>query len=59
MREVGLPRTAIVAVVVRGDDSIPPRGSTIIEPGDHLFVLAPKSMRPAVEDVFSRWQRRV
>jgi cell volume regulation protein A len=59
VREVGLPRTAIIAVVVRGDESIPPRGSTIIESGDHLFVLAPHSMRPAIEDVFSRWRRRV
>ena len=59
VREVGLPRTAIIAVVVRGDDSIPPRGSTIIEPGDHLFVLVPRSARPDVEDVFSRWRRPV
>ena len=59
VREVGLPRTAIIAVVVRGDDSIPPRGSTIIEPGDRLFVLAPHSVRAAVEDVFARWRRRV
>ena len=51
--------SAIIAVVVRGDDSIPPRGSTIIEPGDRLFVLAPHAMRPAIEDVFSRWRRRV
>ena len=59
VREVGLPRTAIIAVVVRGDDSIPPRGSTVLQPGDRLFVLVPHSMRPAVEDVFSRWRRRV
>src|ERR687897_31866 len=57
VREVGLPRSAIIAVVVRGDDSIPPRGSTVIEPGDHLYVLAPHAMRPAIEDVFSRWRR--
>ncbi|MBA2463209.1 MAG: potassium/proton antiporter, partial [Actinobacteria bacterium] len=54
VREVGLPRSAIIAVVTRGDDTIPPRGSTIIEPGDRLFVLAPHSMRRDVEDVFSR-----
>jgi potassium/hydrogen antiporter len=59
VREVGLPRAAIIAVVVRGDESIPPRGSTIIQPGDHLFVLAPHSLRPAIEDVFARWRRRV
>jgi cell volume regulation protein A len=59
VREVGLPRIAIVAVVVRGDESIPPRGSTVIEAGDHLFVLAPRAARPDVEDVFERWRRRV
>ncbi len=59
VRELGLPRTAIVAVVERGKNSIPPRGSTIIEPGDRLFVLAPRKLRPDVEDVFSRWRRRV
>jgi cell volume regulation protein A len=59
VRELGLPRSAIIAIVGRGDDSIPPRGSTIIEPGDRLFVLAPRSMRRDVEDVFSRWRRRI
>ena len=59
VREVGLPRSAIIAVIGRGDDSIPPRGSTVIQPGDHLFVLAPRSMRQDVEDVFARWRRRV
>jgi potassium/hydrogen antiporter len=59
VREVGLPRTAIIAVVVRDDHSIPPRGSTVIEPGDRLYVLVPHGVRPAVEDVFQRWQRRV
>jgi cell volume regulation protein A len=59
VRELGLPREALVAVVVRGDDAIPPRGSTIVEPGDVLFVLVPHGKRPDVEDVFSRWRRRV
>ena len=59
VRETGLPRTAIIAVVRRGDDAIPPRGSTIIEPGDRLYVLAPHAIRKDVEDVFSRWRRRV
>lgn len=59
VRELGLPRTAIVAVVVRGDDSIPPRGSTVIEAGDRLYVLAPHADQAAVEDVFERWRRRV
>ena len=59
VRETGLPRTAIIAVVRRGDDAIPPRGSTVLEPGDRLYVLAPHAMRKDVEDVFARWRRRV
>jgi cell volume regulation protein A len=59
VRELGLPRTALVAVVARGDETIPPRGSTVIQPGDRLFVLAPRTMRPELEDVFARWRRRV
>jgi cell volume regulation protein A len=59
VREIGLPREALVAVVVRGDDAIPPRGGTRIEAGDVLFVLVPHGKRPEVEDVFERWRRRV
>jgi cell volume regulation protein A len=59
VRELGLPRSALVAVVTRGDETIPPRGSTVVEPGDRLLVLAPRSMRPELEDVFTRWRRRI
>ena len=59
VRELGLPRSALVAVVARGEETIPPRGSTVIRPGDRLFVLSPHTLRPEVEDVFSRWRRRV
>ena len=59
VREVGLPRSALIAVVARRAETIPPRGSTVLEPGDRLFVLAPRSIRPELEDVFSRWRRRV
>jgi potassium/hydrogen antiporter len=59
VRELGLPREALVAVVVRGDDAIPPRGSTVVHPGDRLFVLVPNGKGPEVEDVFERWRRRI
>jgi cell volume regulation protein A len=59
VRELGLPRTALVAVIARGHETIPPRGSTKIEAGDRLFVLAPRENRPELEDVFARWRRRV
>jgi NhaP-type Na+/H+ and K+/H+ antiporter len=59
VRELGLPRSALIAVVARHGDTIPPRGTTVLEPGDRLFVLAPREMRAELEDVFSRWRRRV
>ena len=59
VRELGLPRSALVASVTRGDETIPPRGSTVIQPGDRLFVLVPRNQRPELEDVFMRWRRRV
>ena len=59
VRELGLPRSALVAAVAAGRDSIPPRGSTVIQPGDRLFVLVPRTMRADLEDVFARWRRRV
>ena len=59
VRELGLPRSALVAVVARGNETIPPRGSTVLEPGDRLFVLVPRSKRAELEDVFARWRRRV
>ena len=59
VRELGLPRTALVAVVARRGETIPPRGSTVIESGDRLFVLARRGSRGDLEDVFARWRRRV
>lgn len=59
VRELGLPRETLVALLVRGDEAIPPRGSTTVQAGDALFVLVPDGKRPEVEDVFSRWRQRI
>lgn len=59
VRELGLPRNALVAVISRGGVTIPPRGSTVVEPGDELLVLVPRTSRAVLDDVFSRWRRRV
>jgi cell volume regulation protein A len=57
--DLGLPRHALVAVVTRGSETIPPRGSTRIEPGDRLLVLVPRPQLPELEDVFTRWRQRI
>jgi cell volume regulation protein A len=54
VRELGLPREALVAVIARGRNTIPPRGSTVVQPGDRLYVLAPHGMQATLRDVFDR-----
>jgi cell volume regulation protein A len=57
VRDLGLPRDALVAVVVRDGQAIPPRGSTLIESGDRLYVLSRKESRRTVEKLFEGWRR--
>src|SRR3954467_14283716 len=38
IRELGLPRDALVNVIVRGEQALPPRGSTRVEPGERPAV---------------------
>lgn len=59
VRELGLPRQALVAMITRDGESIPPRGSTLVHAGDRLVVIAPKGHRPDLEDVFARWRRLI
>ena len=56
VRELGLPRDALVNVIVRGDQAVPPRGSTRIEAGDRLHVLIRQEVAEQVEDLFHRWR---
>lgn len=59
IKEVGLPKNSKIAVVVRNSKRFKPNHSTIILAGDNLIINAPLSMHPEVEDVFSRWRRRI
>jgi cell volume regulation protein A len=59
VRELGLPRDALVASVSRNGTVIPPRGSTIIEAGDQLSIVIPPQRRPDLDDVFTRWRRLI
>jgi potassium/hydrogen antiporter len=56
VRELGLPREALVSVIVRGDEALLPRGSTEIEAGDRLHILVRQPQRGTVEGLFERWQ---
>ncbi|MGH2956439.1 MAG: potassium/proton antiporter [Solirubrobacterales bacterium] len=55
VRDLGLPREALVNVIVRSGEAIPPRGSTEIEAGDELHILVRAQAREEVEDLTQRW----
>ena len=56
VRDLGLPRDALVNVLVRDDEALPPRGSTRLLAGDRLYVLARQSAMDALEEARERWR---
>jgi potassium/hydrogen antiporter len=56
VRDLQLPRDSLVAVIVRDEEAIPPRGSTRIEPDDRLYVLARAESRELVQQRFDSWE---
>ena len=56
VRDLGLPRDALVNVLVRGDEALPPRGSTRLEAGDRLHIVARQTALAALEDARQRWR---
>ncbi len=55
VRDLRLPREAIVNVIVRGGEALPPRGSTEIEAGDELHILVRAEVRSEVEGLMRLW----
>ena len=45
LSELDFPEGAAVALVVRGDELVPPRGSTVLRPGDEQRVYARMPIR--------------
>jgi cell volume regulation protein A len=56
IRDLGLPRAAIVNVIVRDGQAIPPRGSTRIEAGDRLHVLIRREEMGTMRALLERWR---
>jgi potassium/hydrogen antiporter len=56
IRELGLPRDALVNVIVRDDQALPPRGSTRIEAGDRLHVLVRQEVADEVDELIVAWR---
>lgn len=56
VRDLGLPRDAVVNVIVRGEQAIPPRGSTRIEVGDELHILVRHEVADEIDDLVASWR---
>jgi cell volume regulation protein A len=56
VRDLALPPDAVVMLIVRDDRGVPPRGSTRVEAGDRLYILATAATRNEVADLLRRWE---
>jgi cell volume regulation protein A len=55
VRELGLPRDALLSVIVRGEEAVLPRGSTRVEAGDRLHVVVRSEVAAGMDEVVTRW----
>lgn len=53
--ELGLPESALLMLIRRGDTTFVPRGSTVIEPGDRILVFAEQKDMLEVRSIFCVW----
>jgi potassium/hydrogen antiporter len=56
VRELGLPRDALLSVIVRGQEALLPRGSTRIEADDRLHVMVREEVAGDMADLLERWR---
>jgi cell volume regulation protein A len=56
VNQLGLPRDALVNIIVRDDEALLPRGSTEVAAGDRLHILVREAARGDVEGLFERWR---
>lgn len=58
LRDVPMPEGAMIALILRGNTLVPPKGRTVFQSGDHVYVLAQPGIRPFVELLFGRPEER-
>ena len=55
-KDLDLPREALVNLIVRNGEALPPRGSTELEVGDELHIVARLEALDAVQQLAGRWR---
>jgi potassium/hydrogen antiporter len=56
VREIGLPRDALLNIIVRGETAILPRGSTRIEAADRLHILVRQEVAMEMRPLLDLWR---
>jgi potassium/hydrogen antiporter len=56
LRDLGLPRDALVSLIIRGDEALLPRGSTRLEENDRLLVLVRREVADELPGLLERWR---
>jgi potassium/hydrogen antiporter len=56
VRDLGLPRDALVNVIVRDERALLPRGSTRLEAGDLVHMVLSKDAAKDLESMLDRWR---
>ncbi|KGO99638.1 potassium/proton antiporter [Novilysobacter defluvii] len=54
LSRMALPEDTVIAMITRGEEVIPPRGSTPLHANDHLFAVLRPVTRPFVDRAFSQ-----
>jgi cell volume regulation protein A len=52
LRDLALPDGVLVTLILRDRDVVMPRGTTALEPGDHVFVALRISLEPFIDRLF-------
>ncbi len=56
VKELGLPRDALINLIVRDGEALLPRGSTVIDAGDELHLLVRRESRGEINRIISTWR---
>jgi cell volume regulation protein A len=56
VRDLGLPRDALVNVIVRNERALLPRGSTRLEAGDRVHMVISQDVAGELEGLLDRWR---
>jgi len=56
VKSLGLPREALVNLIVRDHEAVLPRGSTVVEAGDEIHLLVRRESRGEIAEITRRWR---